>query len=201
MEKPEADPAFPSCGSERVAWIFYGLPLSMERLQPDLDAGRVILSGCSCSGNDPQWKCQACGIEWGRPADLDELYRLIQAAEAAPKSLARRIRGWLGLSLEDGTLLGGLARRLIYAIAGVGVVVAIGLPAPPWVGLTILVFWFLPLLWHCALCHVVALLGLGLVGLAGIRALNWRLIGFMAATLLEMCVLVSTMALLGGWLL
>jgi hypothetical protein len=201
MLKREVTPACPSCGSERVAWIFYGLPRSMERLQPDLDAGRVIFGGCSCSENEPQWKCRACGLDWEWPAVLDVLHRLMQEAEGVPKSLWRRIRGWLGFSLSDGTLLGGLARRLIYATAGVGVVVAIGLVAPPWVGLTVLILWFLPLLWHCALSHVVALLGLGLVGLAGFGAINSRLIGFIAATLLEMGVLVITMALLTGWLL
>jgi hypothetical protein len=102
---------------------------------------------------------------------------------------------------DEEPLLGGLAQRLAWVTAGAGVVVVVGTVAPPWLGLVVLTAWFLPLLWRAALRQLVVLLLLGMVGLAGFGALNGRVLGFVALTLLEECVLVLTVALLGGWLL
>jgi hypothetical protein len=59
----------------------------------------------------------------------------------------------------------------------------------------------LPLLCHAGFRLLVVLLVVPVVGLAGFRALSWRVAGFVELTLLEECVLVLTVALLGGWLL
>jgi hypothetical protein len=200
MTRPAGNPACASCGSERVARSLYGLPASFAPLQPDLDAGRVILGGCCCSDDEPQWRCLACGHGWGQAEHLAELHRLMREAELRPRSRWQRVRGWLGLTFEDATVLGGLARRLACAAAGAGVVLAAGSVAPAWVGLTVLAVWFLPLLCHAGLRQFAVLLGCGLVALAGVRALP-QVLGPFAAQVFEECVLVLTVALLGGWLL
>jgi hypothetical protein len=208
MSRPEESPACPSCGSDRVAWIFYGLPLSFESLQPELDAGRIILGGCDCSESDPQWQCQACGHGWGRLEIFDNIFRLCQEASASPQSRWRRLGGWLGFIEDDdpvdgkkAPLIGGLARRLAYVAAGAGVVRLLGSLAPPWVGLVVLAVWFLPLLVHVGFRQCAVLLIVPMVGIGGFGVVDWRVVGFVGVTLLEECVLVLTVALLGGWLL
>ncbi len=39
----------------------YGMPVPDEKLQADLDSGRVVLGGCCISLDDPAWKCRECG--------------------------------------------------------------------------------------------------------------------------------------------
>lgn len=56
----------PACHGRRVASILYGLPEFSPELERELDAGRVVLGGCCPFGNDPEWKCAACGHRWGR---------------------------------------------------------------------------------------------------------------------------------------
>src|SRR5882672_1624325 len=95
--RPKASPSCPACGSLQVAEVVYGLPM-LDQLRPDLEAGRVILGGCCLFEDSPQWKCHACGHEWGRPASFHELHRLRQEAEALPKSLWRRLQAFIGIS-------------------------------------------------------------------------------------------------------
>ena len=52
----------PTCGHSPVASILWGLPVFSEKLEKDLDAGRMTLGGCIVSGDDPEWKCQKCGV-------------------------------------------------------------------------------------------------------------------------------------------
>jgi hypothetical protein len=95
MSLPEPWPVCPFCGDERVAWIIYGL-VSVEELRADLDAGRVILGGCSVSEDSPEWRCRACGHEWGRPEILDIIDRFYHEQASRP-SVWRRLRNWLGI--------------------------------------------------------------------------------------------------------
>jgi len=52
----------PSCKSEKVIRIVYGLP--------DADAikkaeeGLIALGGCCVDDDNPRWKCNACKHEW-----------------------------------------------------------------------------------------------------------------------------------------
>lgn len=55
----------PKCGSTHVAICRYGLPNDIEALEPDLDAGRIRLCGCSLFDDSPQFHCNSCGFEWG----------------------------------------------------------------------------------------------------------------------------------------
>ena len=53
----------PSCKSAHVATILYGMPEFSDKLQADMDAGKVALGGCCLTMNDPKWKCADCGVE------------------------------------------------------------------------------------------------------------------------------------------
>jgi hypothetical protein len=59
-----------ACGSASVAKFQYGLPRFTPELNEDLDAGRVILGGCSVGPEDPLWACLDCKSNWGRFGDL-----------------------------------------------------------------------------------------------------------------------------------
>jgi hypothetical protein len=52
----------PSCKSEQVIPIVYGMP-AMELVR-QAEKGLVELGGCCVDANNPNWKCKACGKEW-----------------------------------------------------------------------------------------------------------------------------------------
>src|SRR5437867_5343122 len=56
----------PACGSGRLARIVYGLvpPDAMGELRDALDRGKIVLGGCLMTGDNPAWRCRACGREW-----------------------------------------------------------------------------------------------------------------------------------------
>jgi hypothetical protein len=43
----------------------YGLPMDIESLKPDLDAGRIRLGGCSIFVDSPRYHCNTCDLDWG----------------------------------------------------------------------------------------------------------------------------------------
>ncbi len=51
----------PKCGSACIASYLYGMPAVDEKLERELDAGRIVLGGCCVSEDDPQWQCADCG--------------------------------------------------------------------------------------------------------------------------------------------
>jgi ribosomal protein S27AE len=53
----------PNCGTTPVATILYGMPAYDERMQKDLDEGRIALGGYCIGIDDPTWKCSNCGLE------------------------------------------------------------------------------------------------------------------------------------------
>ena len=54
----------PRCRSTRVARLLYGyLTVPDERMQRDIDAGRVRLGGCTVTDRSPERVCLACGWE------------------------------------------------------------------------------------------------------------------------------------------
>ena len=59
----------PSCKATSVAAILYGLPEFSQRLESDLQAGRVVLGGCCVTDDDPTWRCTACDTPIFRKAD------------------------------------------------------------------------------------------------------------------------------------
>jgi hypothetical protein len=55
----------PSCGSEDVAMILYGLPAMTEELKKALANQEVTLGGCPVYSQAPQWVCNACTRKFG----------------------------------------------------------------------------------------------------------------------------------------
>ena len=53
----------PACGGEPVASILWGMPAFSEKLNQDLESGRVVLGGCCVSMDDPEWQCTVCEVE------------------------------------------------------------------------------------------------------------------------------------------
>jgi predicted RNA-binding Zn-ribbon protein involved in translation (DUF1610 family) len=58
IEKPDK---CPECGSDKIAWILYGLPSFSENLRKKLKNDEIVLGGCCITKNDPSWKCIDCG--------------------------------------------------------------------------------------------------------------------------------------------
>ena len=56
----------PECGSKRVAEILYGMPAFSDKLERDLEVGRIDLGGCCVTDNDPEWQCVECEHAWGQ---------------------------------------------------------------------------------------------------------------------------------------
>lgn len=55
----------PSCNSPQVAAILYGMPIFSDKLERELDSGRVVLGGCCVWDGMPKWQCVDCHEEWG----------------------------------------------------------------------------------------------------------------------------------------
>ena len=55
----------PKCGSNKVAYIMYGLPAIGDELDKNLNEGKIVLGGCCFSNNSPAWKCVDCSHLWG----------------------------------------------------------------------------------------------------------------------------------------
>lgn len=60
------------CGSFKVARVIYGMVDFDDRLEKLEEQGRVVLGGCSITGNDPKYECTDCGIGfYKRPTGID----------------------------------------------------------------------------------------------------------------------------------
>ena len=53
-------PKCPSCGSNKVVPILYGMP--GPELIEAYQKGEVELGGCVIGDNDPEWRCKVCGL-------------------------------------------------------------------------------------------------------------------------------------------
>jgi len=55
----------PKCKSSNVADILFGLPNLTEKLQADLNKGRVVLGGCEIQEDFmPDFQCNKCAYQW-----------------------------------------------------------------------------------------------------------------------------------------
>lgn len=69
-EKPE-DLSCPSCGSQSIAAILYGLPAMSEELNKAVENREVTLGGCVVHEEAPRWACNACGHKFGTLATVE----------------------------------------------------------------------------------------------------------------------------------
>lgn len=54
----------PSCNSANTCRIIYGMPDYTDKLERDLEAGRVHLGGCTINDDDPNRHCNDCEIDF-----------------------------------------------------------------------------------------------------------------------------------------
>ena len=57
-EKPKC----PSCSSDNVAVIAYGLP--GPEMMEEAERGDIVLGGCVVTDDGPEWHCKECAHEW-----------------------------------------------------------------------------------------------------------------------------------------
>ena len=69
-EKPEGL-SCPSCGSESIAMILYGLPAMSEELEKALENQEVTLGGCMVHDEAPRWVCNVCSHKFGKLATAE----------------------------------------------------------------------------------------------------------------------------------
>jgi hypothetical protein len=62
----------PSCGSENIAMILYGLPVISKELEKAIENGEVTLGGCGVHDKAPQWVCNGCTYKFGTLPTLAE---------------------------------------------------------------------------------------------------------------------------------
>lgn len=74
----------PLCGSSDTAEYLYGSPAFSEELEKDAADRRVILAGCTVTGNDPSAHCNKCRKDFGRPPYVPSRK---DRAEDAPREL------------------------------------------------------------------------------------------------------------------
>ena len=58
----------PSCGSTDLARIMYGLPMESAALTNAIERREVVLGGCCVTGDDPEWRCNACDTDFSLAA-------------------------------------------------------------------------------------------------------------------------------------
>ena len=56
----------PECKSTHIAFVQMGMPLYDDKLERDIEAGRIKLCGCLVSDSDPHFYCNACKHQWRR---------------------------------------------------------------------------------------------------------------------------------------
>lgn len=57
----------PNCGERNmIASIQYGFPVLDEKLNRDLNDGRVVLGGCEIYPDQPEFECSQCKHRWSR---------------------------------------------------------------------------------------------------------------------------------------
>ena len=55
----------PSCSSENVADILYGMPCMDKGMRRAMESKQVVLGGCCIEDGQSEWHCNGCEHEWG----------------------------------------------------------------------------------------------------------------------------------------
>jgi hypothetical protein len=55
----------PACGESHPAKILYGYLFWNDGLEEAIDRGEITLGGCVIGTDDPAWRCNKCGHQWG----------------------------------------------------------------------------------------------------------------------------------------
>jgi hypothetical protein len=212
----EAAPLCPACGADQAAKIVYGLVVDFNTLQPEFEAGRIVLGGCCISGDDPEWQCQACSHRWGRSRQSAEMHDATMgywlAELARPKLWWQRLPYWLGFMEDDRARflgskprIGLTTRRMACAAASLVLVAIIRWLAGPGPAVFVLFLCFLPLVGRSLLC-LYAMVVVLILRLALGRTLGQsprtatRATGLIVPTVLEFAGLSAALTLTARWL-
>jgi hypothetical protein len=65
MRNTQINPTCPKCGAHGGIPIVYGYPDPDQ--QDRSAAGEIVLGGCLCYFEDPDWSCRACHHRWRYP--------------------------------------------------------------------------------------------------------------------------------------
>lgn len=86
----------PNCASSNTCRIMYGMPTYTDKLNDDLEAGRIHLGGCILTDNDPNRHCNDCEVDFDSKApniylDIDGVL-LANARKLRKRVYSNRVR-------------------------------------------------------------------------------------------------------------
>ena len=76
------------------------MPAYDEKLERDLEEGRVVLGGCCVTGSDPEWHCNECGCEFGDDPSILETWRAERDAKRKGVIYGAAVGDALGVPFE-----------------------------------------------------------------------------------------------------
>jgi Immunity protein 35 len=68
----------PSCGSDKVIEIIYGLPAITQKIQKELEKKTITLGGCMVHENAPLWMCAICNCKFDHPVNKEQALKIVQ---------------------------------------------------------------------------------------------------------------------------
>ncbi len=68
----------PSCGSDKVIEIIYGLPVITQKIQKELEKKTITLGGCMAHENEPMWMCEICNCKFDHPINKEQAIKIVQ---------------------------------------------------------------------------------------------------------------------------
>lgn len=61
----------PKCGSRNFAEILYGMPMFDEKLENNIQDGKIVLGGCLIYDGMPLYRCNECKNDFGEWIDVE----------------------------------------------------------------------------------------------------------------------------------
>ncbi len=70
----------PNCGNKTVATILWGMP-AIDKVQDDINNGKIVLGGCCLEEDDPLWQCTSCDIRIHKMVEIEIFNEMISKFE------------------------------------------------------------------------------------------------------------------------
>ena len=71
MSKGQTVPKCPHCASTDVSEYVYGLPDYIEFQKLEARGRKFIFAGCTINGDESDYKCNTCGLDFNSHPDQD----------------------------------------------------------------------------------------------------------------------------------
>ncbi len=69
----------PSCNSDKIMEIVYGLPAITEEVKKEIEKKTITLGGCMVSKDSPQWMCGLCDCKFDSPPiNKKQAFQIVQ---------------------------------------------------------------------------------------------------------------------------